>query len=168
VADRTRDAIRTAPALTIAPREYAQVIERIDRLLKSGDHPIDASNPLSRLELFCLWQDFDQPSGVIYRKTKHWIKKSFLQRGVRACCERCGMTNENEYAISLDAHHLHYGTVGSERIEVDLMTLCRWCHDLEHDRLERRFVLGLLVPRGGTGLNDDEIPFLEPLPRPDA
>jgi 5-methylcytosine-specific restriction endonuclease McrA len=57
-----------------------------------------------------------------YLKSEHWQevrKEKLKQAGYK--CERCGAKE------SLDIHHLHYRTLGHERMS-DLQALCRSCH----------------------------------------
>lgn len=51
-----------------------------------------------------------------------WQTVRAQQRQHFRTCERCGAVS------ALHAHHLHYLSVGAERIGIDLMTLCESCH----------------------------------------
>lgn len=67
-------------------------------------------------------------SAVYTYNTLHWRDKSVEQERCMRLCERC----DCEWGYyKLHAHHLHYVTVGSERIQLDFMTLCRSCHELQ-------------------------------------
>jgi 5-methylcytosine-specific restriction endonuclease McrA len=60
-----------------------------------------------------------------YLFTDHWRYTSRKKIEQVPYCERCGRT------WGLDAHHLHYHTLGMERMQ-DLIVLCRPCHEKEH------------------------------------
>jgi 5-methylcytosine-specific restriction endonuclease McrA len=67
-----------------------------------------------------------------YYRQPYWrkIRLDALRRdGYR--CRICGTGG------ALDVHHLTYARLGAERLE-DLMTLCRACHDAEHERRKQR------------------------------
>ena len=57
-----------------------------------------------------------------YLKSAHWqeIRKAKLKEAGYKC-QKCGARE------SLDIHHLHYRTLGHERMS-DLQALCRSCH----------------------------------------
>jgi 5-methylcytosine-specific restriction endonuclease McrA len=60
-----------------------------------------------------------------YLFTDHWRWTSRRKIEQVPYCEQCGVRWQ------LDAHHLHYRTLGMERM-TDLIVLCRPCHEKEH------------------------------------
>jgi hypothetical protein len=64
-----------------------------------------------------------------YLQSAHWkeIKtKALTAAGGR--CQKCGKKHHK-----LNVHHVHYLTLGKERLE-DLLVLCPKCHAKEHGR----------------------------------
>ena len=158
---RTHDALMSAAPLVLRPLEYAAAVRTVSARLAAGQDPIDDGGRWSLIEYFCLRRDFEREGFDAYSGSNHWRRRSALQRIARNVCERCRLERDNEHGVLLDAHHLHYATVGAERVEVDLITLCRWCHDLEHQRGRLTPVLGLLVPHEllYLAVSDQDIPF---------
>jgi hypothetical protein len=69
----------------------------------------------------------DIGGATAYQESHHWQLKASAQKRQVSTCERCGSTER------LHAHHLHYETVGTERVGIDLLTLCETCHlEREH------------------------------------
>jgi 5-methylcytosine-specific restriction endonuclease McrA len=66
-----------------------------------------------------------------YLKSEHWAELKAAKLVVNSSCERC-VSPQN-----LDVHHLRYRSL-YDVLLTDLMTLCRRCHDQEHDMLEVR------------------------------
>lgn len=161
VDERVHAALRTAPTLIFSPLTYAGAFRRVQALLVAGRDPIDGTGRLTQLEYFCLRRDLRREGVDAYSRSRHWRERSAAQRAVRAACERCGLLADNGHGILLDAHHLHYACVGAERCEVDLLTLCRWCHKLEHERGALTPVLGLFVPHPPLHVSESlaKIPF---------
>lgn len=62
-----------------------------------------------------------------YLQTRHW---QWTRRRALAFyhhrCQECG------YLYSLEVHHLHYDSVGCEKMR-DLRVLCRKCHQREYE-----------------------------------
>lgn len=52
-------------------------------------------------------------------------------KGTQWSCICCGITN-----VPLDLHHKTYKRLGNERINIDLVTVCRECHSEIH-RVEK-------------------------------
>lgn len=67
----------------------------------------------------------------VYLKSDHWksIREDKLNKNGR--CEKCGTTN------SLDVHHVNYRGLYDVKLE-DLKTLCRICHEKEHQKLDKK------------------------------
>jgi hypothetical protein len=63
-----------------------------------------------------------------YRAQPYWkmIRQQALERDGHRC-RACGARGR------LDVHHLTYARVGKEDLD-DLLTLCRSCHEAEHER----------------------------------
>lgn len=61
-----------------------------------------------------------------YLQTEHWQgkRREALDRAGHRC-QVCAKTER------LDVHHNFYGNLGGEPL-VDLVVLCRWCHELFH------------------------------------
>lgn len=55
-----------------------------------------------------------------------------IDGGVCQCCGSRG-TQENP----LQCHHLHYGNFKNENVYKDLITLCKSCHEAQHNILRR-------------------------------
>lgn len=64
-----------------------------------------------------------------YLRSKEWklIKEKIILRD--KCCRRCGNNKE------LQVHHITYKNIFNERPS-DLFTLCRSCHEEEHERIK--------------------------------
>lgn len=67
----------------------------------------------------------------IYLRGEHWqnLRKEKLEKNPK--CEKCGTYN------SLDIHHLQYRDLYDVTLK-DLQTLCRLCHDKEHDKANKK------------------------------
>lgn len=66
-----------------------------------------------------------------YLKTEHW--QQFRKKALKHYhyqCQKCDATG-----VRLDVHHLTYERRGCELLE-DVITLCKECHEKEHDRYE--------------------------------
>lgn len=129
---RLRSALATAAPLLISASEYHDAVACVNELLVSGA-TVDLHGRRSRLEYFILRREFARQGGCAgYHGSRHWkdVRRRQLQELPR--CEWCGSTREADRP--LDVHHLHYATVGAERSGIDLVTLCRWCHDEVHGR----------------------------------
>lgn len=62
----------------------------------------------------------------VYRAGEHWASVvEATTRLVGGRCKRCGADGE-------DCHHLHYRTLGREIPGVDVILLCRECHETAH------------------------------------
>jgi hypothetical protein len=79
----------------------------------------------------------DVGGAAAYQYSLHWRAVSTGQRDTIRYCERC---NDRYRARPLDAHHLHYESLGAERIGVDLLTLCRPCHFVREHGYDVSFV----------------------------
>lgn len=62
-----------------------------------------------------------------YLQSEWWKKKKFKKlKSVGFRCQQCSAKRE------LQTHHLHYKSLGRERLE-DLRVLCKACHYKEHE-----------------------------------
>ena len=62
-----------------------------------------------------------------YLQSPEWrTKRALTLRRDRHCCRKCYSTS------SLDVHHIRYSNIPNEHLD-DLITLCRSCHQFEHD-----------------------------------
>ena len=161
VKERTSAALETVKELDLRFEERLESarVERVQLTLAtwraSGVRmPIDARGDWTPPDYWVLRRTLKGEGGKeAYQESLHWKRTSAAQRAQVVFCERC------EKVERLHAHHLHYETVGCERVRIDLMTLCRTCHlDKEHTR-------GRLLPAAA---NDplplapgalDDIPF---------
>lgn len=151
VAELTAEALSSFEDLGLRVEERVEGarINRVSRILATWRaagclEPIDALGEWTPADYWILRRFLrDQGGTRAYQDSRHWKQKSRAQREDVVYCERCGTIDAIRHA-----HHLHYETVGCERLRVDLMTLCERCHlELEH---------GLLRV---THLGKDEIPF---------
>lgn len=70
-----------------------------------------------------------------YIQSPEWDKKRKQRLAVdKYTCQNCGVTGK-----PLDVHHKNYARLGRERMG-DLESLCRPCHDLEHEAKNRLIV----------------------------
>lgn len=70
--------------------------------------------------------DHQQWYRTVYLKSDHWKSLRSRKLLVSPRCERCPETR------GLDVHHVNYRNIFD--VESDLLTLCRDCHDKEHDQ----------------------------------
>lgn len=64
---------------------------------------------------------------TVYLKSDHWLTLRASKLKENPVCERCGS------AKALDVHHVCYRQLFDVTIQ-DLLTLCRKCHDAEHEK----------------------------------
>lgn len=62
-----------------------------------------------------------------YLQSQEWrTKRELTLRRDRHCCRKCYSTS------NLDVHHIRYSNIPNEHLD-ELITLCRSCHQSEHD-----------------------------------
>jgi hypothetical protein len=66
----------------------------------------------------------------LYRQTWHWQLTAQAQKAHQPTCHECLRGTPD---VRLEAHHLHYDTIGNETVGIDLLTLCRRCHEAWHE-----------------------------------
>lgn len=84
-------------------------------------------------------------SYAAYLSSPHWqdVRKRYYASGLyRGCCHGCGATN-----VPLEIHHRTYKRFGKEWL-MDLMPLCRGCHQASHDMERRGYQLWQATSRG--------------------
>jgi hypothetical protein len=98
--------------------EEALAHERVERW-RLRQKSVDAEGKLAP----AVYQAIFRRSRRAYYGSRHWTRRSRAQVELTSFCEveRCGRTDE------LRARHLHYDTLGDERPERDLITLCDGC-----------------------------------------
>lgn len=66
--------------------------------------------------------------GKFYMKSRHW--KRYRKMRVKKAGHRCDMCGAKP---PLHVHHLHYRSLGHERMN-DTLVLCKRCHQDQHER----------------------------------
>jgi len=65
-----------------------------------------------------------------YLKSEHWIKLRAAKLSKNPTCEHCGAKR------NVEPHHVDYKNLYDVILD-DLITLCRRCHVLEHERINK-------------------------------
>jgi hypothetical protein len=129
---------RARPRLEAAEQASAEAGKRAERvgdrqrdyvleLLDGWDRtkPIDDNGRWPSVLYWELWELGDR-GRFAYRSSRHWRETSQRQRARFPKCAKCSARRE------LQAHHLHYDSIGEEVVGEDLQTLC-WLHHREAD-----------------------------------
>jgi len=70
---------------------------------------------------------------IEYLKSDEWKeKRKYLMEQCDWTCSKCG-----EKATQL--HHLNYNNIGDEELDVDVIPLCKDCHDEIHKKGEHGY-----------------------------
>ena len=72
-----------------------------------------------------------------YLASLHWKAVRLRKLADIPFCEYCGCR------VRLEVHHSSYEHLGHERLDEDLIVLCRDCHQEEHDELPTKYEKGL-------------------------
>ena len=77
------------------------------------------------------YYDYIRSPMWIEKKKQYYSSKMYktLRRGNKTWCCYCCLTTDKR----LDLHHRTYKRLGEENIAVDLVPVCRECHDKIHD-----------------------------------
>lgn len=67
----------------------------------------------------------------VYLKSDHWKSLRDEKLTINPRCEKC------KISVCLDVHHINYRGLYDVRME-DLQTLCRICHNQEHEEKDKR------------------------------
>lgn len=133
----TDTALRTAVPLVLDPLRYFEASSRVAHsIAEFNSQPrwiqpesflvVDCSGDWERLHYHCLRREHKHNGGrAAYSATLWWKEMREKQRKLASRCQRCQSPRD------LETHHLHYSTVGAERLGIDLLTLCHNCHRLE-------------------------------------
>ena len=73
---------------------------------------------------------------LAYITSPEWKEKSDQRMKIDGhVCQMCG--SRGTIANPLQCHHFHYGNFRHENIYKDLITLCKSCHESQHNMLRR-------------------------------
>lgn len=106
-----------------------------------------------RKAIFCRDTNENVLGYVRYLKTAHWMNIRLKLIKEKTVCSHCGEKHSN-----MQAHHLHYNTIGCENIHEDLCVLCKPCHEIMHKAMVKMPPLICASPKNNLPKNKKSSP----------